>query len=83
MKCIKKPILFEAYQYGVGNAPDWYQKALSERKIFELHGETGCYVDTPHGRKYAEFADYIVIDGNGNLRVYKPDVFEEAYEVVE
>ena len=41
------------------------------------------FIETPVGTKSVTIGDYIIIDINGELNTYKPDIFHKSFEKIE
>ena len=81
MKYKKKPVVIEAMQYTGNNYDkicDFIGEKLSNSKLSPLIIETleGNHIS-------ARIGDYIVKDAQGEFYTYKPDIFEQTYEVAE
>ena len=82
MKCRRKPIEVEAFQ--------WLGDNTTEIKIFggasvhikRYESEWILYVETPEGIRCASVEDYIIKDENGEYGLCTPSAFERMYEKV-
>ncbi len=83
----KKPVIIEAFQYGVEDFPPWFKKAEQRGRVqcFWLYGEEQrwCEIETPEGTMRGESGDWIIRGIHGEIYPYKPDIFEATYELVE
>lgn len=81
MKYRKKPVVFEAIQYTGNNYDqicDFIGENLTNSKL------TPLIIETLEGNHIsARIGDYIVKDAQGEFYTYKPDIFEQTYEVAE
>lgn len=81
MKYRKKPVVFEAIQYTGNNYDqicDFIGEKLTNSKL------TPLIIETLEGNHIsARIGDYIVKDAQGDFYTYRPDIFEQTYEVVE
>ena len=90
----KKPVIVEAFQWihVATKRPEWFKEALKNGEarlepMKTIEGEddfVAVAIETPEGRMYAAppRKDWIVKDGNGELRIFEADKFEETYEKV-
>jgi len=88
MKFRKKPVVIEAFQYGIDPRPEW----------FNMHTVVECNVNPPtndkplpimyckirtlEGTMIGNIGDYIIQGVQGELYPCKPDIFEATYEKV-
>lgn len=78
LKFRKKPIVIEAFRYGVDDAPDWFTVPPG------ITGFMGfCIIKTLEGDMRGEQGDYIIKGVKGEVYPCKPDIFEATYEPVE
>jgi len=81
MKFRKKPVVIEAFQWGVDIVPDWWVKASGQ---FDLHIKTGSvFIPILEGEHEARINDFIIQGIQGELYPCKPDIFKATYEKVE
>ena len=89
MRYRKKPIIVDAFQFGVDNMPDWFM--LDERVMWGNKKEIVspfqheyktlfCNIETPEGIMSGNYGDYIIKGVMGEIYPCKPDVFELTYE---
>ena len=83
----KKPVVIEAFQFGVTpkhELPIWAKDAISKDLIkpFSQHGGTirWAEIDTLEGTMRADYGDFIIKGINGEFYPCKPDIFEKTYE---
>ena len=81
MKYRKKPIEIEAYCPYNGKMPEWFEKALYEKRINE-RVSGGFDIDSLEGQKHASVGDWIIKGVNGEFYPCQPDVFEKTYDPV-
>lgn len=81
MKYRKKPVVVEAFRFGVDRMPLWFTDKIDTK---EVKIELGyAIIDTLEGKMKAEFLDYIIKGVKGELYPCKDDIFEATYEKVE
>lgn len=82
----KKPVVIEAFLFGVDKEPEWYIEAVTNGRVEVIPAgiETSfCYIHTLEGMmKAVEEKDYIIRGVNGELYPCKADIFEKTYERV-
>ncbi len=88
----KKPIVIEAFQYGIDSKPDWFMdKVLSNdiilrnekaRTIHSWPKLTYCEIKTLEGIMRGNYKDYIIKGIRGEIYPCKADIFEATYEKV-
>ena len=81
-KYIKKPVEVEAVQFdGTNESVECILQQAECEKITR-----SCdilFIETPVGTKSVTIGDYIIIDINGELNTYKPDIFHKSFEKIE
>lgn len=82
MKYRKKPIVIEAFQFGVDEQPEWPEKG-GKVMIVASPNRICAYIDTLEGRMTAEIGDYIIQGIKGEVYPCKADIFLATYEVVD
>ncbi len=85
----KKPVVIEAFQYGVDNRPDWFSDKVTSNDIITYIGtdirnseEYYCEIKTLEGTMKGSYKDYIIKGVEGEVYACKPDIFEKTYEFV-
>ena len=84
----KKPVVIEAFQYGIDNRPDWFNEKVVTNEIMTFIGyqekveDYFCAIKTLEGVMKAEHGDYIIKGVLGEIYPCKPDIFEMTYELV-
>lgn len=87
MKYRKKPIVVDAFRFGVDNVPDWcVDEVLSS--WYPVHDEQGreffgVMIETLEGVMTAYSGDYIIKGVNDEIYPCKADIFEKTYERVD
>ena len=76
----KKPIIIEAFIYGVNYRPDWFSDKVTLNEII-THLKY-CEINTLEGLMRAEVGDYIIKGVKGEIYPCKPDIFEMTYEKI-
>jgi len=78
----KKPVKVEAVQFdGTNESVECILQQAGCEKITR-----SCdilFIETPVGTKSVTIGDYIIIDINGELNTYKPDIFHKSFEKIE
>ncbi|WP_251860399.1 hypothetical protein [Clostridium sp. Marseille-Q2269] len=85
----KKPVIIEAFQFGIDPIPDWFMSKISDNTVI-LHNlgkkypKPGyCDIKTLEGTMRGIVGDYIIKGVNGELYPCKPDAFQNTYELVD
>lgn len=83
----KKPVVIEAFQYGVDARPDWFCEKVSSNEIVTFWGkdcvDKYCEIKTLEGVMRGDCYDFIIKGINGEIYPCKPDIFSKTYELVE
>lgn len=89
MKYIKKPIVIEAFIYGVEPRPDWFNDKVTSNEIITYVGtdvrdssEYYCEIKTLEGVMRGNCNDYIIKGVKGEVYACKPDIFKMTYELL-
>ena len=72
----KKPVLIDAWQYGVEALPDW----LRERPELTFHADGSLTIATLEGEHRAHVTDWIIMGVKDELYPCKADIFALTYE---
>ena len=90
MKYKKKPIVIEAFQYGIENRPDWFNDKVTTNEIITHCGtdlrqleDYYCEIKTLEGVMRGDCFDFIIQGINGEVYPCKPGIFYKTYEKVE
>lgn len=83
----KKPVLIEAFKYGIDPRPDWFCDKVTSNEIvtfISLQDSSVyyCEIKTLEGVMKGEHGDYIIQGVKGEIYPCKPDIFEMTYELV-
>jgi hypothetical protein len=78
----KIPVVIDAYCPYNGTMPDWFEKALIDRKIMECVSG-GFDIITLEGIMHANQGDFIIMGVNGEFYPCKPDIFEKTYNLID
>lgn len=86
----KKPVVIEAFKYGIDNRPDWFCDKVTSNDII-THFPTDrketqdfyCEIKTLEGTMRGELGDFIIQGVNGEIYPCKPDIFEKTYESID
>ncbi len=87
MKFRKKPVVIDAFRYGMEDAPEWFREAKRNRLVStfsQYGGETRwCEIETLEGTMRGEVGDWIILGIQGEIYPCKSDIFYATYEAVE
>lgn len=82
MRYRKKPVVVEAFRWGVDPVPEWF-----DNNGLGIDRATGSIlIETPEGMMEARVGHYIIkepFDKARNIYPCKPDIFEQTYEIAE
>ncbi len=84
----KKPVVIEAFKYGVDPRPTWFDDEVTKDNIKTfstdniLDEKLFCMIRTLEGQMRGDFGDFIIQGINGEIYPCKPDIFEKTYEKV-
>lgn len=88
----KKPVVIDAFRFGIDPKPDWFLEAILNgvakcHTSGECSGrykdiELWCTIETLEGTHQVNWSDYIIKGIKGELYPCKPDIFEATYEKV-
>jgi hypothetical protein len=88
MQYRKKPVLIEAFMYGIEPRPDWFNDKVTSNDIITYAGtdmrdssEYYCEIKTLEGVMRGNCRDYIIKGVQGEIYPCKPDIFEMTYEL--
>jgi len=77
----KKPVVIEAFQWGIDVTPDWWRKKSGS---FNVNVRTGSvFIPTLEGTHEGKVNDYIIQGVKGEIYPCKENIFELTYEKVE
>lgn len=79
MKYRKKPIVIEAFKWGLEDPPRWW---LDAKYITVGVGNGNAFIPTLEGIHEAKRGDMIIQGIKGEIYPCKPDIFEATYEEV-
>lgn len=79
MRYKKKPVIIEAFRYGIDPRPDWFCEKVSDNTIVTY--ETHCEIKTLEGVMRGEVGAYIIQGIIGEIYSCKPEIFVESYEL--
>jgi hypothetical protein len=87
MRYRKKPVVIEAFRYGIDPEPDWFKEALRYGNVYyntwiPEDPIPECYIKTLEGIMTCNAGDYLIRGIIGELYPCKPDIFEATYEAV-
>lgn len=90
MKYRKKPVVIEAFMFGLEIMPKWFESMhnLKWKYIPGINQTEGdgmpedVLIETLEGRFRATYGDYIIKGVKGEFYPCKPDIFEMTYELV-
>ena len=85
----KKPVVIEAFKYGIDPRPDWFSDKVTSNEIITNVGtdirdlsEYYCEIKTLEGIMIGGFGDYIIQGVQGEIYPCNADIFELTYEIV-
>ena len=88
MEYRKKPVVIEAFKYGIDYVPDWFMDKVTSNEIITYVGtdirdssEYYCEIKTLEGIMRGNYGDYIIKGVKGKIYACKPDIFEMTYEL--
>jgi hypothetical protein len=87
MKYVKKPIVVEAFQFGVDYMPDWFVDKMSTNEIVTqgthplANDMKRCEIKTLEGVMKASKGDMIIKGIKGEIYPCKKDIFDATYDV--
>lgn len=81
----KKPVVIEAFKYGIDPRPDWFNDKVTANEIvtfISLEDSSLCYceIKTLEGVMRGDCGDYIIKGVKGEIYPRKPNIFEMTYE---
>lgn len=90
----KKPVVIEAFRYGIDGRPDWFQDKVTNNEIithcgdelsspFQRATNLWCEIPTLEGTMKGNYSDYIIKGINGEVYPCKAEIFHKTYEMVE
>ena len=79
MKYVKKPVIIEAFQYGIHKEPCWFLKAKNKKDVI-IDIMNRCIIKTLEGNMTAEKGDYIIKGVKGEIYPCKADIFMQTYQ---
>lgn len=81
MKYIKKPIVVEAFQFGIDETPEWFTYPVNDVPIYGGGSFVECNVPISEYMVFKAFeGDIIIKDAKGNLSVKEKNIFNETYD---
>lgn len=94
MKYRKKPVIVEAFRYGIDNIPDWFMDKVTTNDIImrtippdisrlKNYGNMYCEINTLDGIMRGNYGDYIIKGVSGEIYPCKSYIFEKIYELVD
>lgn len=83
MRYRKKPVVIEAFRFGIDVVPGWFWSQLSGEQLALYRELPSCDIKTLEGTMRADRGDFIIQGVKGELYPCKPDIFEATYEPVE
>jgi ribosomal protein L32 len=88
MQYRKKPVVIDAFMYGIEPRPDWFNDKVTSNDIITYVGtdmrdssEYYCEIKTLEGVMRGNCRDYIIKGVQGEIYPCKPDIFEMTYEL--
>lgn len=77
----KKPVVVEAFRYGIDDRPDWFTEKVNTNEI--VTNESHCDINTLEGVMRGNIGDHIIQGVKGEVYPCKSDIFLATYEPVE
>lgn len=82
----KKPVVIEAFRYGIDALPIWFTNTRFKGEV-ECYSQFGgevswCEIKTLEGTMRGDYGDYIIQGVNGEIYPCKAEIFEKTYERV-
>jgi hypothetical protein len=86
MKYVKKPIVIEAFQFGVDEKPEWFEDKIrvygtAQIGDIYIYEPLECSIETLEGRMCGNVGDMIIKGIKGEIYPCKKDIFDASYEV--
>ncbi|MGL5460789.1 MAG: hypothetical protein ACRDBY_14325 [Cetobacterium sp.] len=84
----KKPVVVEAFEFGVDYMPDWFVNRVSDNTILlmymgRLYPQEGyCVIKTLEGEMIGHIGDYIIKGIRGEIYPCRADIFKKSYEQI-
>ena len=83
MKYRKKPVIIEAFRFGVDDMPNWF---LSDERVVwgnkEAEKPLFCIIKTLSGLVTGDYGDYVIKGIDEEIYVCKAEAFLMSYEEV-
>lgn len=90
MKYRKRPVVIDAFQYGVEPRPDWFSDKVTTNEIvtycesdLRQPEDYYCEIKTLEGIMRGNCFDFIIQGVNGEIYPCKPSIFYKTYEKIE
>lgn len=84
MKYRKKPLIVDAFRYGIDSNPEWFQPS-NKKLVYEVmtgSNQNVHFINTMESIISHSPGDWMVRDVDGRINSYTPDSFEMAFEPV-
>lgn len=81
MKYVKKPVVIEAFQFGVDDLPEWFTN-YEGVQVYLAENTQYAQIPTLEGTMTANLGDFIIKGVKGEIYPCKEDIFKETYELV-
>ena len=88
MKYRKKPVVIEAFMFGLEVPPKWFEESQAVSYgpgINQTNGDgmpEDAFIETLEGKLRVQHYDWVIRGVKGELYPCKPDIFEMTYEAV-
>lgn len=82
----KKPVVIQAFKFGIEPIPDWFMDKVTLDEIRLFSDGTypqHCLIKTLEGTMQGNIGDYIIQGVKGEIYPCKPDIFEATYEAAD
>jgi hypothetical protein len=88
MKYVKKPIVVEAFQFGVDDWPEWFNdkvRVYGSLQIGDIciYDPLQCSIETLEGPMCGDVGDMIIKGIKGDIYPCEKDIFDAIYDFVE
>lgn len=82
----KRPVIIDAFQFGVDRHPDWFDEAVRKDIVLlhkNMYGNVlRASIRTLEGIMTIQVGDYVIKGVQGEIYPCKADIFEQTYEAV-
>lgn len=79
----KKPVVIEAFRYGIDSRPGWFEDRVGAIDFPIYTFGMYCIIHTLEGEMRGGWGDYIIKGVKDELYPCKEEIFRETYELVD